>query len=388
MRIHRVKNGESIYTIAREYCTHPLKIMLDNEIESPKKLAEGREILILTPTRTYTVKRGDTLEAIANRFNVSKSYLYAQNPELYEAEKLYQGQLITVKNERVSLGVGIANGYLYPGYKRERVLRCIPYLTYLTVCNAIFKDGKISTLFDDAEALEIAAKYSKNPILRIYTTEDTNIYTKEFYDSMLLLTKSRGYEGITLTESAVNRNSTPEKMTELKKKLIDSGLTLTVEKDLKKATCCDIADTVVLCYDKLHEENIPSFKEGEEKAMTEYAEACGAESSFIELSPFGYTCGKYKEKSELLAYADKKGGIITCDEDKKILSGTVNQGRRKTAFITTGLDYTRAVLENAAELGYLGISFDIMRTPLSYLTMYNALFKTAVARYHSDFGGM
>ena len=29
-----------------------------------------------------------------------------------------------------------------------------------------------------------------------------------------------------------------------------------------------------------------------------------------------------------------------------------------------------------SELGYMGISFDIMRVPLSYLMIYNAMFKT------------
>ena len=57
MQIHRVKEGESIYSIAREYGVHPSKIIENNGIRNPSRLTVGRELLILIPTRTYTARR-------------------------------------------------------------------------------------------------------------------------------------------------------------------------------------------------------------------------------------------------------------------------------------------------------------------------------------------
>ena len=375
MKIHRVKVGESVYSIAREYGINPIRLMLENELESPKRLAVGRELLILTPTRTYTAKHGDTLDKIAAKFATHKDTLLMQNPELYEAKSLYTGQVLTVKNSRITLGMGIANGYLYPGYTRERLLRCMPYLSYVTVCSAVAAEGKIRTVFDDSEALELIGIHKKIPLLRIYTADDTSIYTDEFTENALLLAKARGYEGITLTESAIKRGYDREKFLELRKRLIDKELLFVTEKDICPGCGSEAsADMTVLSLDKIHLEDMPSFREGEEKRMTRYAEECCAECAFIDISPFALINGKYKEKVQAFGYADKYKSLLDYDAEKKILRGTVGQGRRECELICESLENTKAKLELVAELGYLGISFDIMRTHMADLLIFAYMF--------------
>ena len=60
MKIHRVKEGDSVYSIAREYAVMPTKIIEANELLTPDVLTVGEELLILTPTRTHTVRGGET----------------------------------------------------------------------------------------------------------------------------------------------------------------------------------------------------------------------------------------------------------------------------------------------------------------------------------------
>ena len=42
----------------------------NNGLVNPDRISVGQKLLILTPTRTYTVRGGDTLEKISRRFGV------------------------------------------------------------------------------------------------------------------------------------------------------------------------------------------------------------------------------------------------------------------------------------------------------------------------------
>ena len=64
MIIHTVSQGETIFKIARKYSVQPTKIIEDNGLEGDR-LTTGQELLILTPTRTVTVRGGDTLASLA-----------------------------------------------------------------------------------------------------------------------------------------------------------------------------------------------------------------------------------------------------------------------------------------------------------------------------------
>ena len=45
---------------------------------------------------TYTVKRGDTLSAIASKYNTTVSAIMKLNPSIKDANKIYQGQVIVI----------------------------------------------------------------------------------------------------------------------------------------------------------------------------------------------------------------------------------------------------------------------------------------------------
>jgi len=112
---HRVRKGETIASIARKYHVSSAAIISHNKIKNNKKLVQGQILTIpLTSkagyaklnaqkTRTtssgkysrYKVKRGDTLSAIACRFEMTLSKIRQLNN--LKTDKVYVGQLLKIQ---------------------------------------------------------------------------------------------------------------------------------------------------------------------------------------------------------------------------------------------------------------------------------------------------
>ena len=82
MIIYTVKEGDSVYSIAKQNNTTPSRIITDNNLENPERLSVGQTLVLLYPTLTYTVRGGDTLLSIANAYGVSLNQLWRNNPSL------------------------------------------------------------------------------------------------------------------------------------------------------------------------------------------------------------------------------------------------------------------------------------------------------------------
>lgn len=117
---HRVKRGETVYSIARKYGVSVASVRSYNRLGAKKKLVQGRRLTIPVtggekyasgksgkqhdqPQRTssgrYKVKKGDTLSVISRRFNVPINQLKEING-LTNGE-IYAGQSLIVKKQRV-----------------------------------------------------------------------------------------------------------------------------------------------------------------------------------------------------------------------------------------------------------------------------------------------
>lgn len=73
---HEVRDGETLYSIARRYATSVDLLMEANRIESPQLLLPGT---VLTVPERYTVRKGDTLFSIARQYETSVAELRALN---------------------------------------------------------------------------------------------------------------------------------------------------------------------------------------------------------------------------------------------------------------------------------------------------------------------
>ena len=363
MQIYRTENNESIYDIATKYGVSPIKIAENNDLEIRGRLPKGREVLVLTPSRTYNVRSGDTLDKIAMRFKTTKELLLRLNPELQGREKTYSGQLITIKDSTPSYGMISTNGYLYSGTPREKLLALIPYLSYVTVCSAIYKDCHVHNLHQSEDTVSFIKSTGRAPLLRVYMTE-LPMNETDFASSMAILAKSGGFLGVTLSSLNTlsnDKNRLSSLVLAVRKALIENDLLLFAEGDIDKDTSyMDYADAGVLTYDKMHLTDVPSFEDGERAACSEFAETQESCRAFIEISSFAYSGNGYIEKGEAMRLCDRKHADIEHYPDKMLSKASYGR-HKKREIIFESLENTKAKLELVSELGFMGVSFDISR---------------------------
>lgn len=363
MQIYRTENNESIYDIAGKYGVSPIKIAEDNELEIRGRLPKGREVLVLVPSRTYNVRSGESLDKIAMRFKTTKEALLRLNPELRGREKTYSGQLLTIKDTTPSYGMISTNGYLYSNTPHDRLVSMMSYLSYVTICSAIYKDSHIHSLYHCEDMVNFVKNAGRAPLLRVYMNE-LPINEANFASSVAILAKSGGFLGIAL--SSLNTMSKDnDRLSSLvlavRKALIENDLLLFTEGDIDRDTSyMDYADAGVLTYDKMHKKDVPSFEDGEKAVFTSFAEEQESSRAFMEISSFAYTGGGYIEKGDAMRICDRKHADIEHYPDK-LLSKACYGRHKKREVIFESLENTKAKLELVSELGFMGVSFDIGR---------------------------
>lgn len=381
MKIHRVKSGESIFSIAKEYAVLPTKIIEANGLLNPDRLLVGQELLILTPTRTHTVRGGETLNSICHRFSVNESEILAKNPALRGEKTVYPGQILTIKSDTPPGGTAFSNGYYYNHASIESLVSVLPYLTYVTVCAARVERDDVKLLFDDSRAVKTIRDAKRSPLLHLFCDLGESRLDKTIVDTAILLAKARGYDGINLSMNGVSDyKAFSDFLHSLKATLIEYGLLLFVELDKNSdADIEDCYDGIILSYSKLFSKTRPPFDEGEKCIFTDFAEKHESSKGYIELSAFAYTDGEILALDEAMRLAHTGKCEIIYDSDTKLCHFDYNKytmGKRipKTVYFES-LENIKAKLGLISELGYMGISFDVSRTPLNYLMMFDGMFR-------------
>jgi LysM repeat protein len=392
MFIHTVKASETLYHIARKYGVPVTKIIETNGISDPDRLSVGEKLVIFTPTRTYTVRGGDTLEKISRRFSVPIKDIKKNNPSLMGGDKIYPEQLLTLKQDSPRHGTALVNGYYYKGCPKERLLFAVSHLNYLTVSLARCDGtGKI-IIENDKEPLSALEGTGCLPILRLYDKRGVE-ELKPIWDSLtstlLGEVKGRGYRGITLALYTAARDAGyAELILSMRRKAIAEGLLIFIELDGNKDTTFhDLADGYVLQYEKCALEDIPSFSDGERRIYTEFAEKFDAQRTFMDLSPYAYAEGEAMTHTEAMALAYRMKREIFYDEGKKTLGfnfSSYSSGKTRESRVSLeSPENITAKLQVARELGYMGISYDIMRAPIWQMMLVSATFSPAID-YMSD----
>lgn len=375
MYIHNSKE-QTLLDIAQEYDVNPMILMGINQIELNQPLAEGQEILVLTPTRTVNVKRGETLEEIGHRFDQDTDRIIAANPILGGRSKIYEGQLLAIKYDAPLYGVAVRNGYMYAACPLSTLKERIYYLDILTLCQAVWRNGKLYSLFDDKMPLKFAKSKGKQCFLRVYLTESPSAEeTEGLINSISIITTASGYDGVTI--GGISRVKNKEGLIRgLKDRLQEENKLLYVEiSGTDNPSLCDLCDGGILTYEKMNLDDIPSFRDGEEKYFEEISRITRSEKCFIELSSFAYGGGKFVEKDKVLEAARRKRSPFVHDKER-LLSKVVIGGRGPVEYIYENLQNLKAKLELINILGFMGVAFDIMRARRSELMMIEATFST------------
>lgn len=212
MVIHTVKQGDSVYSIAKEYGVSPDKIISDNDLSSPSELAVGQDIVILFPERVHTVAQGETLAGIAALYGTTVQKLFQNNPALKGDGTLYPGQTLVIFNSPAPpLGDISTNGYAYPFIEEETLRRTLPYLTYLSVFTyGIKNNGELIPPEGDERLIALAKEYDAVPLMMLTSLTEQGTFSNELtgrilsspelservIDSAVSVMKEKGYGGI------------------------------------------------------------------------------------------------------------------------------------------------------------------------------------------------
>ena len=379
MQIHRILPGERVSDIAKMQGISEEIIRKTNELGDSEG-AVGEELFIPTPTRCYTVQHGDTLDRIALRFGIKKGDIVRLNPWLRDG-KLDIGQMLALKQEEPRGGMAVANGYFYKGCTEEKLRRAMPYLTYITFAEAMADERGIRRTADMKREVGIALEEGKTPLVRVYDRY-ADRYKSEgdqasFAEALIELAKEGGYKGIVL-DACVLGNSANEFMSFLmilRKMMIGCDLILITEVNEKSPIeFSEYADGSVVYYPKYAFDSPLSFEEGERKVFSDFA--CRGESAkaFIDLPSLARGGNEFITTDAALKRARKQGCEIKHNENT-LLSRIGD--RRQGEYSFASLKNIKALLDLASEFDYMGICFDIMRTPLNQLMMYNSMFKTS-----------
>ena len=379
MVIHTVKSGETLYQISKIYGVSPAKIIENNGIKNPDRLSVGKKLLILTPTKAYTVRGGDTLEKIARRFGASSRELKRQNPYLSEKRGIYAEQVISIKYDTPAHSYILLNGYYYRDTPRERLNLALAVADLITVSAYTVKDGRLKRFFNDQPITEAIKESGRSAIMRTYAPEHAEIIVKggqELEGEIISSAKNGGYSGICISAwEALRDEKGRDFISHLKERANNENLTLTIECDGPIDEFSKLCDSCVLEYEKCALDTIPSFEGGEKKIYYSYAEKCDPSRTFIDIPSLGYIGGEAACLDEIDAVAYRYGKEILYDDEKKICYfDLIERGREKKRAVMEAPENIEAKLRLLSSLGFMGMSFDIMRMPVAYLMMGVSLF--------------
>ena len=302
------------------------------------------------------------------------------NPHLV-SDEINAGEVIAVKRDERPCGMGAANGVYYRGCPRWKLMRALPYTTYLTVGAGVYDGERCYESFDGGEVVEIALENGKLPLIRVYDKSDgefskTAEGRRDFIDRLIYTALKGGYRGIDLGGCKFGEGY-EEFLVELRGRMIGLDLIL-ISEILADSPCyvSDFSDGAILGIDRIGDPLAEemSFTEYERCAMEKFANQCESTKTFMEIPTFGCTDrGEFVESSEAIAAARKQGALTEVDESKMILSfPDKKRGRIEYNSLSNIIERLRLL----SEFGYMGISFDIGRCPISYLLAYDSLFKS------------
>lgn len=379
MKIHTTSQGEAISDIAKEYEVNEEIIRRVNGLESGEA-ANGEELLIQLPTRSYTAVYGDTVDRIALRFGIRKSDLYSLNPWIIGKE-VEPGQTLTLKTSERKMGMSVANGYFYQGCSAEKLAQTMPYLTYVTFAAARADERGVRKSFDCSGAVGLCSENSKIPLIRIFDSYPERYKSgrdmTEFAEALIELATDGGYKGIVLDACPLSDSAEEFSafLMVLRKLMIGCDLILITEfNENSPIEFSEYADGSVLYYPKYAMGDAPSFSDGERRVLSDFA--CRGESAktFVDLPALAMSERGYTTIDEALNLARKRGYTIEQNEST-LLSHFRDRKQGDCRF--NSMSGLMALLELINEFDYMGICFDIMRTPLSHLMMYDSMFKTS-----------
>jgi spore germination protein len=183
LTIYTVRKGDSLYAIANKYGVTADALIYDNQIADPLRHVEGQALYIRVTSVSYRVKPGDSVYAIARSYNTTAAAIAAANPTL-NAARLYPGQVITIPFPNVMLGDTQVNGFTVNATDTA-LSASYPYLTYISAFSwQVDAGGGITPINDDKVRAE-ARGARVAPLMSVTNIEPSGGFSSDIAHAVL-----------------------------------------------------------------------------------------------------------------------------------------------------------------------------------------------------------
>lgn len=186
MKIHVVKKGETVLSIARQYGVSPGLLQRQNQVPPDGALVPGQTLVVQEAEKTHTVRPGDTVWSIARRYGITVRALYQNNIFLQGQGRLQPGEelVISYRAEGKAGPLGV-NGYAYPFINGDLLRQELPYLTYVTPFTyGIGPEGEPVPLRDEG-ILAAAGQYGVLPWMHLSSLTEEGWFSSSRAETLL-----------------------------------------------------------------------------------------------------------------------------------------------------------------------------------------------------------
>ncbi|MBQ1261135.1 MAG: LysM peptidoglycan-binding domain-containing protein, partial [Clostridia bacterium] len=329
MIIHTAADDESILSLSKKYRINPEILAAVAGYEIKDTLTKGEEVLIPIPTRSYTVKDGDTLGAIARRFGTRREALLCANPQLMGDERLYPAQVLALRYENMGLGMAAACGYLSPSCKKEKLISALPYLTYVALCHGSY-NGKSVRLHSGIDGVSALVRDSgKIPLLRIFDISEGEFLSDKnaaeaLGRELIEICSRHGLSGIIFASYKAARDmgaAYADFIVKTRRAMIGSELILLTECDERaEPSACELSDGAILV---LGGEGGFETPLAEKKALEEVAERCESSKIFVDIPAYALYGKEIIPSADAMRLIKKSGSDIQRDTELSLSVGKI-----------------------------------------------------------------
>lgn len=185
MEIYTVKQGDTIASIAQSYGITQEELLNVNQITNPENLVVGQDLIILIPEIQHIVSEGETLDSIAREYNTSVNSILRNNPTI-SSYNLPIGTTLAITYRDVNPTSSIVlNGYTYPEIPKDRLIKILPYLTFMTIFTYGFTNDGDLIAPNDEELISLALDYGVMPTMLISTLTSNGTFSNELARTLL-----------------------------------------------------------------------------------------------------------------------------------------------------------------------------------------------------------
>ena len=186
MKIHTVKSGDTVFSIAKMYGVSEEILVINNGLEGIEDaLPEGLSIVVISPSKLHTVSKNETTRSIASKYGISVNDLYRKNLILEGQDLLFEGQTLIIEYEDAPKYDYTVGGYSYVPADDIILNTTLPAMDLLMPFTYGFNPDGSLVLLDDTLALNRAFHYNIDPYMHLSTLTENGNFSNELSSTLL-----------------------------------------------------------------------------------------------------------------------------------------------------------------------------------------------------------